>query len=144
MQAQCKHDACMTCAELDGEPRCKDPEAIPRLWNGARCSGLDLRMSHGSRTFARTWLAKLYEKLSREQRSELARIAAEEGLEVSVKYIKADGTQGVPRPQRPHPMFWLLTMRHGGKDLRGTQVYPDGYGVAIADHHINLMAWSII
>ena len=43
----------------------------------------------------RPWVEDLYKKLTRADRDEMARRAALVGVEVSVKYQKADGTLGV-------------------------------------------------
>ena len=43
----------------------------------------------------RTWIEDLYKKFTREERTKLARRAKLAGIEVSVKYRKADGSTGV-------------------------------------------------
>ena len=110
----------------------------------------------------RPWIEDLYKKLTHAERTQLARKAALGGIEVSVKYRKSDGTMGVSQAQGgPKTDSRIIEarvsrivmhdvsvntswLRHGGKDLRATQVYPDGFGRMVADQHKFLTDWRCI
>lgn len=108
-----------------------------RAWGTA--SGTWLALACEAEQFdLRPWIEELYEKFTHEKRAQLAEEAAADGLEVSVQYQKADGTRGVSAPERACALP-AARLRHGGKDLKATQIYPVLYGNHIAELHLFLM-----
>ena len=86
-------------SELDGQLGSENPKAEPSLGDRAGASPV---FRNGFKHQLRLWLDKLYEKFGRAEREALARKAEAKGLQVAVKYKKADGTWAVSGAENPH------------------------------------------
>lgn len=135
-------------SELDGQLGSQNPKAQSSLGDRAGVSVSRPRkcLFH----LPRLWLEELYRKFGHAEREELLQEAKAQGLQVTVKYKKKQTGSGVC-PVLSIPTSFLswrhvnrLTCtlsRHGGKDLKATQVYPQGYGNLVTELHLFLMDW---
>ena len=94
-------------SELDGQLGSQNPKAQSSLGDRAGVSVSRPRkcLFH----LPRLWLEELYRKFGHAEREELLQEAKAQGLQVTVKYKKANGEWGVSGPEHPHLFSELET-----------------------------------